>query len=121
MKILLDANVAHDLRPYLSHHETFTAAYLGWAGLKNGELLAVAEKQGFEVLVTGDLSISYQQNLTRRKIAIVSLSAVNWPVIEPLVAKIVEAVDGAKLGSFARVECGVFNRRGRKPGSPQPS
>jgi hypothetical protein len=74
-RVLLDSNVPHDLRPYLSHHRTFTAAYLGWQGLKNGELLKIAEAESFNVLVTGDFSLPYQQNLAERKLAIVSLSA----------------------------------------------
>ena len=93
----------HDLRPFLTHHEAFTAAYLGWAGLKNA-LLEASEKGGFDVLVTGDLSLSHQQNITGRRLAIVSLSAVNWPVIEPHVGKIVHAVDEAVPGSFTSVE-----------------
>ena len=84
MKVLLDENIPHDLRPFLRHHDTFTAAYLGWAGLKNGALLEAAENDGFDVLVTGDLSLPYQQNMEGRRLAIVSLSAVNWPVIEPV-------------------------------------
>lgn len=118
MKILLDENIPHDLRPFLTHHHAFTAAYLGWAGLKNGALLEAAEKGGFDVLVTGDLSLSYQQNMTGRRLAIVSLSAVNWPVIEPHAEKIVHAVGEAVPGSFTRVECGTFTRR--KPNNPEP-
>ena len=115
MKVLLDENIPHDLRPYLRHHETFTAAYLGWAGLKNGQLLEAAENDCFDVMVTGDLSLTYQQNMAARKIAIVSLSAIGWPVIEPHAAKIVEAVDSAKPGSFTRVACGTFVRLRRRP------
>jgi hypothetical protein len=74
LKVLLVENNPHDLRPHLRHHETFTAAYRGWAGLKNGQLLEAAEKDGFDVLVTGDLSSTYQQNMAGRKMAIVSLS-----------------------------------------------
>jgi hypothetical protein len=110
VKVLLDENIPHDLRPHLAHHGTYTVAYLGWAGLKNGRLLEVAEANGFEVLVTGDLSMPYQQNLTGKRIAIVSLSAIGWPIIELHVAKIVEAVDGVEPGSFVRIECGVFRR-----------
>jgi hypothetical protein len=119
LKVLLDENIPHDLRPFLRHHETFTAAYRGWAGLKNGELLDAAEKAGFDVLVTGDLSLSYQQNMALRRLAVVSLSAVNWPVIEPHIAKIVRAVDEARAGSFVRVECGAFIRRKLKPPKPR--
>jgi hypothetical protein len=103
VKVLLDENIPHDLRPHLSHHDTYTVAYLGWAGLKNGLLLEAAEEGGFEVLVSGDLSLSYQQNLTGRRISIVSLSAIGWPIIEPHVARIVKAVDKVKAGGFVRV------------------
>lgn len=111
MKVLLDENIPHDLRPHLAHHDTYTVAYLGWAGLKNGRLLEAAWAERFDVLVTGDLSISYQQNLTGRQIAVVSLSAINWPFIEPHLDKIVKAVDEAVPGGFVRVECGVFSRK----------
>ena len=115
MRVLLDENIPHDLRVHLAHHQTFTVAYLGWAGLKNGRLLEAADKEGFDALVTGDLSFSYQQNLTGRRIAIVSLSAIGWPIIEPHVARILAAVDGAEHGAFVRVDCGVFVREKRKP------
>jgi hypothetical protein len=54
VKILLDENCPHDLRRFLRHHETFTAFYAGCAGLKNGGVLDAAEKDNFDVLVTGD-------------------------------------------------------------------
>ena len=117
-KVLLDSNVPHDLRPYLSNHNTFTAAYLGWQGLKNGKLLEAAEAENFDVLVTGDLSLKYQQNLTGLRLAIVSLSAINWPVIEPHLERIVAAVDAATPGAFIRVECGTFSRRRVKSEPP---
>ncbi len=118
MKILLDENIPHDLRPHLRHHETFTAAYLGWAGLKNGQLLDAAEKDGFEVMLTGDLSLTYQQNMAGRQIAIVSLSAINWPVIELHVSRIIKAVDDAKPGSFSRVDVGKFRRPSNRRSDP---
>ena len=46
MKVLLDENIPHDLRPFLAHHETFTVAYMRWGSLKNGKLLDVAEQAG---------------------------------------------------------------------------
>jgi hypothetical protein len=51
LKVLLDENIPHDLRPDLRHHDTFTAAYLGWAGLKNGELLDAAKKTSSKSLL----------------------------------------------------------------------
>jgi hypothetical protein len=62
-RVLLDENVAHALRKHLSNHETVTvtatAAYAGFAGLKNGELLKAAVESGFDVLVTGDKTLQY--------------------------------------------------------------
>ncbi len=122
MRILLDENLPHSLRHHLSRHETYTAAYTEFAGLKNGALLDAAEGAGFDVLVTGDRTLQYEpQNLSGRRIARVSLSAVSWPVIEPHVAKIVAAVDGAQAASCTRVDCGTFVRpRRAKPKGPLP-
>jgi len=80
----------------------------GWNGLKNGELIKAAENSGIEVLVTGDKSLTYQQNLLDRRIAIITLSAHNWPIIKHHLAVIVAAVDGAQPGSFVLVDCGTL-------------
>jgi hypothetical protein len=114
VKVLLDENLPHSLREHYLQCETFTAAYMGWAGLKNGELLDVAEDGAF-VLITGDRTLQYEQNLSGRKIALVSLSAVSWPVIESHVAKIANAVASAEPGSFTRVDVGKFRRPGGRP------
>ena len=108
MKVPLDENVPHALRHHLVGHEAYTAAYARFAGLKNGGLLEATASAGFDVLVTGERTLQYKQNLAKRNIAIVSLSAVTWP---PHLAKIVAAVDAAQPGSFTRVTCGSFVRR----------
>ena len=121
-RVLLDENVAHALRKHLSNHETVTAAYAGFAGLKNGELLKAAVESGFDVLVTSDKPLQYEQNLSGDKIAVVSLSANGWRIIAPYVAKIAAAVDDAVPGSFVRVEPsrGVAqNRKGHRPDDPK--
>ncbi len=115
MKVLLDENLPHKLRAHLVQHETVTVAYLGWGGLKNGELLTVAEHAGFEVFVTGDRALARQQNLGARKIANVPLSANNWPIIKNHVARVASVIDTARSGSFVRVECGVFSRKDPRP------
>jgi hypothetical protein len=104
----------HQLRA-LRHHETATAVYIGWGGWKNGALLKAAEDAGFEVLVTGDAALQHQQNMSGRKIALVSLSAHSWRIIQDHVAKIVAAVDAASAGSIKRVDCGTFARANRRP------
>lgn len=116
MRVLLDENLPHKLRGFLLDHDTATVAYLGWGGLKNGDLLKAAEDAGFDVFVTGDRALEHQQNVRGREIAIVSLSAHNWPIIKHHVAKIARAIDGAQAGSFTRVKCGAFARQRNPPG-----
>ena len=77
-----------------------TAYELGWSTLKNGELLAAAEGNGFDVFVTTDTNLSYQQNLSNRKIAIVVLSTTSWPRIQKSVAAILSAIDAARPNSY---------------------
>ena len=114
MKVLFDHNIPRNLVSSLTHHTVGRTAPLGWASLQNGDLIAAAEAAGFEVMISGDKNLEYQQRVQGRKIAIVSLSAINWPVIMPYVAAIVKAVDEATSGTYQRVECGTF-RRERKP------
>jgi len=73
MRILLDQAVPVPIRLHLAGYEVRTAAQQGWDTLKNGELLAAAEAANFDVLLTTDKNIRYQQNLAQRKIAIVVL------------------------------------------------
>jgi hypothetical protein len=73
MRILLDECVDQRLRFLFTGHDCQTAGYVNLAGLQNGALLAAAEADGFEVLVTTDQAIPYQQNLGTRQIAIVIL------------------------------------------------
>jgi hypothetical protein len=118
-RVLLDENLPHSRRHHLLPHKVMTAADAGFAGLKNGQLLMAAETARFDVLITGDRTLHYEQNLSGRQIAIVSLSAVSWPIMEPYIHKIVAAVDETATGSFIYVECGKF-RRVHKPSGPYP-
>jgi hypothetical protein len=89
VKVLLDENLDHALRKLLGQHEVVTVAYRGWAGLKNGELLKTAEDDGIDVFLTGDGTLSYEQNLTGRRLAIVALSAIQLPIIKQHLPKII--------------------------------
>ena len=111
MKVLLDENLDHALRKLLGPHEVATVAYMGWAGLKNGELLRAAEDKGIDVLLTGDATLNYEQNLTGRRLAIVALSAIQLPIIRKHLPKIIAAIDTAAPGSFQEVDCGTFSRK----------
>lgn len=111
LRVLCDENLPHKLRHALAEFNPITVQYLGWSGLRNGDLLNAAEASGFDVLVTGDKTIEYEQTLKGRTIAVVSLSAPHWPLIKDHVGQIGTAIAGAKPGSFSRVECGSFTRR----------
>lgn len=78
MKVLLDENLPHQLRHELPGHEVFTAAFMGWSGIQNGELLRLAAGAGFDVLVTNDRGLEYQQNLQSLPVGVlVMLSKAN--------------------------------------------
>lgn len=111
MKVLLDENLDHSLRSLLGHHEVVTVAYMGWAGLQNGELLRAAEDNGIEVLLTGDGTLHYEQNLAGRHLAFVALSAIQLPIIRQHLPRIIAAIDSATPGSFQVVDCGSFSRK----------
>ena len=111
MKVLLDENLDHALRNLLGPHEVVTVAFMDWASFKNGELLRTAEDNGIDVLLTGDGTLSYEQNLTGRRLAIVALSAIQLPIIKKHLSKIIAAIDDAVPGSFQTVDCGTFSRK----------
>jgi hypothetical protein len=105
MLVLFDNGTPRTLARYLIENHTVTEARArGWGELENGALLNHAEAARFEVLVTTDKNLRYQQNLTTRKIAIVVLGKGRWTLIQPQVAKVVAAVNAATPGSFAEVE-----------------
>ncbi len=91
------------LRKHFAEHHVVTAYEAGWSELSNGELLARAEEQ-FDVLVTTDKQLRYQQNLTGRRIAIVVLSHASWLKLERHTAKIVAAVLATQPGSYVEID-----------------
>ena len=103
MRVLFDQGTPVPLRQALTGHRVSTAYELGWATLKNGELLRSAEEQGFEVLVTTDTNLRYQQNLTARQIAVVVLSTTSWPRIRLIVENVASAVNSASVGSYVEI------------------
>ena len=72
--------------------------------MKNGDLLQAAEQSGFELFLTADKNIRYQQNLAGRKIAIVVLSQLRWRLVRLNIPEIAAAVDAAGDGTFAEVD-----------------
>jgi hypothetical protein len=84
--------------------------------LENGELLSIAEESGFDVLVTSDQNIRYQQNLTGRKLALVVLGSNIWPVVRDYRAEISAQVDAAKPGTYEFIEMPLPPRSPRNGG-----
>ena len=77
---------------------------LGWQGLENGALLDAAEQAGFDLLLTCDQNVRYQQNFTNRKLALVVLSSNHWPTLRGIAARIATAVDFVQSGQIVRVD-----------------
>ncbi len=102
-RILFDVNVPRPLVRLLASHDVELAGRLGWRELTNGELLSVAEQAGFDVMLTADTNLRYQQNLSGRRISMIALSTNAWPIVRDHVDKIVEAVGAATPGSYAEV------------------
>ena len=104
MRVLFDQSTPVPIRPFLKGHNVRTAAPQGWDTLTNGALLNPAEEAGFDVFVTPDKNIRYQQNLQRRRIAIVVIGTPQWPVLRLHVERVVAVVNPATQGSYAEVE-----------------
>src|SRR5450631_1835618 len=100
MRVLFDQGTPVPLRQALTNHVVSTAYELGWATLKNGELLRSAEERGFEVLVTTDTNLRYQQDLAVRQIAVVVLSTTSWPRIRVVAEHVASAVSSASVGGY---------------------
>ncbi len=101
MKILFDHNVPYGLRKFLVGHEVSLANEMGWAEVSNGILLRAAEEAGFELMITCDKNLSYQQNLRYRSIALLVLSQNNWNQIKRNTSPIVSAIEGRLQEVFA--------------------
>jgi hypothetical protein len=104
MRVLFDQATPVPIRRFLVGHAVRTAAEQQWETLGNGELLTVAEQAGFEVFVTTDKNLRYQQNLSGRTIAVVVIGVQQWPALQPHVARVVAAVNAATAGSYTDVE-----------------
>ena len=106
MRILFDQGTPVPLRKHLGSHQIETAFERGWSSLQNGELLSQAEANGFEVLVTTDQNLKYQQNLDTRQIAIVVITTTSWPRIQRSLAAVIDAVESATTGGYIEIAIG---------------
>lgn len=104
VKILFDANTPAPLAKFLRGHEVTRADELGWQGLTNGALLDSAEQSGFDVLLTCDQNVRYQQNLTGRTLALVILSVNHWPTLRARAARIAAAINFVQTGQVVAID-----------------
>ena len=104
MFVLFDNSTPRGIARSLENHTVKETRDQGWDTLRNGDLLNAAEAAGFDVLLTTDKNIRYQQNLDNRRIAIVVLGKGRWKLIKPLLAQIVAAVNVATPGSYTEVD-----------------
>ena len=104
MRILLDHNVPVPLRSWFIGHQVETAYERGWAELTNGVLLQMAEEAGFDVMITSDKGIRYQQNLAGRRLALVVISTNDWTRIRKSKSVVVAAISETLPGSLVDVE-----------------
>ena len=103
MKLLFDQGTPAPLRNHLPAHTVDTLAEKGWSEKDNGELLDLAEREGYEVLVTTDQSLRHQQNLAGRRIGIVVLLSANWPQVSLRVLEIDAAIAAVQPGTVIEV------------------
>jgi hypothetical protein len=104
MRILFDNGVPRGLARFLAGHSVEEARARGWEELSNGELIDAAEQLGFDLIVTNDKNIRYQQNLKARRIAIVVLEHSQWPMVKLVAGNIVAAINAAEPGSYLEVD-----------------
>ncbi len=103
MRILFDQGVPRGLKASLRVHEVTEARKLGWERISNGDLLSLAEGANFELLLTTDKNLRYQQNFSGRKVSIVVLGNSPWWLVRKHLDAIIAAVDSATPGSYAEV------------------
>lgn len=104
MKLLLDECVVHDLKRDLLGHEVSTAVEAGFGGLENGELLRAASSQ-YDVLITVDRNLPFQQNISSRQIAVLVLLAtgITYEDLTPLVPQILDKLPLMRPGEIHRL------------------
>ena len=104
MKVLLDECVPVQVRNALAGHEVFSAQQRGWAGIKNGDLLSLAEQAGFDLFVLADKNLRYQQNLKARRIAILERWTNHRPTLEKHFPLILQTAQAVPAGVYYQLE-----------------
>lgn len=103
MRILFDQGTPVPLRHHLPSHVVHTAFERGWSTLRNGELLDVAEGERYDLLITTDQNLRYQQHLAERRLAIIVLLSTSWPRIQLRIPTIQAAVERIGVGEYQEI------------------
>ena len=104
MKILFDNGTPRPIARVLAGHVVTHARQIGWHELENGELIRRAEEAGYDLLVSTDKNIRYQQNMSERKIALVILGNSQWPRVRLHLDRIASVVNACMPSSYAEIE-----------------
>jgi hypothetical protein len=114
LHVLFDKNVPVGARRFLLKHEVRTVVEMKWhPQLENGELLNAAEEAGFDMMVTADQNIRYQQNLTDRKLSMIVLGSNIWPIVQKHGEAIAARIAAAKPGSYDFIEMPLMPKANR--------
>ncbi len=103
MRMLFDQGTPVPLRRHLTPHVVDTAFEHGWSALHNGKLLDVAEQEGYDLLMTTDQNLRYQQHLADRQLAIIVLLSTSWPRIQLRIDMIQAAVERIIPGGYQEI------------------
>ena len=103
MKLLFDQGTPAPLRGHLPAHSVDTLAEKGWLNKGNGELLDLAERERYEVLVTTDQNLRYQQNLVGRQVGLVVLLSTDWREVRLRAREIADAIAEVRRGEVIEV------------------
>jgi hypothetical protein len=104
MRILFDQGTPYPLKQFLTGHEVSTAYELGWSELSNGKLIAAGEAGRFDLLLTTDQNLKYQQNLKNRRIAILVLPTTRWPQIRLRVTEVRKEIESIGPGEYREMQ-----------------
>jgi hypothetical protein len=105
LRVLFDKNVPVGVRAFLPTHEVRTVVEMQWREqLANGELLTMTEQSGFDLMITSDQNIRYQQNLAGRKLSLVVLGSNIWPIVRRYGAVIAATIGDARAGECYFIE-----------------
>jgi hypothetical protein len=110
VKFIFDNSTPGPLARFLAAHEISTCPKLGWTRLGNGELLSAAEAAGFDLMITADQNLKYQQDLAKRRIALIVLGSNDWSIVRKFTAVIAVSADAATPNSYVFIEMPVATR-----------